>query len=824
MAWLRVFGAFLPCFGLIVAAMWVELAHNETHRLERVAEKARISAAATDLLLGKALEVTEFCATSPDLIDRMDLKAAVENCGRYAALIGGWMVVVELGDIHRHLVNTRAGSDDVLPIYPREQERPELLELEAQSRITGCPVLSNVFRGLIHTPGIVAAGQFVRLADGRDAMAYVGLPVSGLSRQLKELASGGEQTLALVDPSGRIVARSSAIEQAIFSDIPPWFEPSFKAGGKGAVLAVSGPEVIGGIWDAGYHPLERAPGWMAIAVQPVSAGVQGWRLVSLPSAMVLTGVFLSALMFWLIAQHDRNTARIAATERARAFAEQQNRDKSRLLASFAHEIRSPLISLVGSLELIEKPRSERLQTALGSAEMLLQLVDDILELAFLGSGKFTLHPSPVDLRQLARILVDQARSFAGQKRLELHLDLDPKLPPVVEVDRLRLQQVLSNLLTNAVKYTQSGTVSLRISVTESKARAVTLAFAVTDTGVGLAPADIPHILLEYGRLDRAVERREAGTGLGLAIVQRVLGAMGSVLTIDSTPGKGSTFGFSATLPVLADRSLTQAAQSLEGVTILYVEDEPIIRQVTAGRLGATGARVVEAVDGVDALDQLARLTPDLLLVDLQMPVLDGLGLIRHLRAETPRLRYPLFVLTSHIGGPQAAEAKAAGADVILTKPVQIEPLAAALRAWRGDNGLHTEPINRKGPNKTSADVDAENLRSVFGMLKPDAAVALLEKYEASMRREFATIERVAQEGDAAAIVRLAHKPRGLCQIMGAVKLIARLTEIETHAKAGDLEAVITALRDWDTHLDCTVGEMQAFLAEAHPECPISTLV
>jgi two-component system chemotaxis response regulator CheY len=259
------------------------------------------------------------------------------------------------------------------------------------------------------------------------------------------------------------------------------------------------------------------------------------------------------------------------------------------------------------------------------------------------------------------------------------------------------------------------------------------------------------------------------------------------------------------------------------MTILYVEDEPIIRQVTAGRLGATGARVVEAVDGVDALDQLARLTPDLLLVDLQMPVLDGLGLIRHLRAETPRLQYPLFVLTSHIGGPQAAEAKAAGADVILTKPVQIEPLAAALRAWRGDNGRHTASINRKEPSRTTAEVDAENLRSVFGMLKPDAAAALLEKYEASMRREFATIEQVAHGGDATAIESLAHKPRGMCQIMGAVRLAACLTEIETCAKAGDRAAIITALKDWDTHLGFTLSEMQVLLAEVHPDYPFSAV-
>ena len=164
-------------------------------------------------------------------------------------------------------------------------------------------------------------------------------------------------------------------------------------------------------------------------------------------------------------------------------AERRNLEKSRLLASFAHDIRSPLISLIGSLELIREEH-ENVHSARSSAEALLQLVDDILELSVLGSDALTIHPSPVDLRQIAAALSDQTRPLAARKGLALRLDLDPNLSVSVEVDRLRLQQVLSNLLTNAVKYTDQGSVTLRIRQEGEQGGRVTLDLAVIDTGIG----------------------------------------------------------------------------------------------------------------------------------------------------------------------------------------------------------------------------------------------------------------------------------------------------------------------------------------------------
>lgn len=808
--------AFLPAAALIGVALLVAIVQQQARQRAFLADSAQLGAAAIDLRLGKVLEATRFCATSPDLVTRLDLTRFGESCGRFAALIGAWVVVVETGAVHRQIVNTRSDRPQTLPSYPRAEERPELLAVEEQSRATAQPVLSEVFVGRVYPRGVLVGGQLVRLADDRQVMVYVSLPVRDLSNQMAQLALGVDVVLGLVDPSARIVARSERIETLIFEDVPPWFA-AFDAGRKGAALGMPGPAAIGGTWNAGYHPLSVAPGWMALAVQPATQGLLGWRLVSVPSLLAFSGLVLSGLLFWKLADRDRSRARLEETERARAMAEQRDTEKSRLLASFAHDIRGPLISLVTTLDLLD---DDRVRGARCSAESLLQLVDDILELAFLGSDAFSLRPSPVDLRQLFGDIALQVRPLADSKGLDLQLDLDPGLPPVVEVDRLRLQQVLWNLLGNAVKYTETGSVRFRVRVEAATDDSVALAFAVTDTGIGLLPEDIPEILREYGRLDRAAERREAGTGLGLAIVQRVLRAMGATLTVESNPGTGSTFGFRLTLPVLAGKADPVAAQPLAGVTVLYAEDEAVIRQVTARRLAEAGARVVEATDGADALARMAALTPDLLLLDLQMPGLGGLAVLRTLRAGGKALRFPVVVLTSHITGPQVAEAREAGADAVLTKPVQIEPLAAAFRARQGAGGrLAALLVGKTGAEGTDL-IDPANLTDVFGMLEPAAAAQLLRTFETGLREDFATIDLAIRDGDAAKTARQAHRCLGMCQVMGAVRLARVLMDIEDRAKAGDLAGLADRPQDRERLLRDTLDQMHALLSRVCPEARV----
>lgn len=818
----RYVAALVPAVALLGVAVLINAQHTATDRAQRVADHARLAAASVDLRLGQLLELTAFCTSSPALTDRLDLASVAENCGRYAGRIGAWVVIVETGETHRQILNTRPDAPAVLPAYPQTDEHATLRALEDRSRASGEPGIADVFTGIILPEGIVSAGQYLRLADGRDAMLYVSVAARTLSDQLAGIAAPEGPIFGLIDPSHRIVARSVGIERAMFADAPDWILGFMDTGAAGATLGVPGPEVIGGTWDAGYHPLNAAPGWMAAAFQPAPVGTRLWAPISLPSAVVLVGLLLSGAFLWGISGRDRAARREAAARQSEAEALRRDREKSRLLASFAHDIRSPLISLIGSLEMIETgygpgadvtktDTSGQIRSARRAAEALLQLVDDILELSFLGSGEMSLHPSPVDLRQLAASLSDQIRQRADQKGLALRLDLAPGLPPIVEVDRLRLQQVLSNLLTNAVKYTAHGSVTLRISVSGSAPGRVDLDLAVSDTGVGLAPEDIPRILREFGRLEREVEQRETGSGLGLAIVQRILDGMGTVLEVQSVPGQGSTFRFRLALPVPTNGVELSIAQPFAGTVILYAEDEPVIRQVTTRRLIEAGAQVVSAIDGEDALRELGSVTPDLLLIDLQMPGLDGVGLIRRLKEVASTRSLPVFVLTSHISGPQASEARAAGADAVFTKPVQVAALAAAFQARRGDGG---NSVSQVGVDPETADaqfLDLETFLDATGAGDKAYATGVVTRFEASLRQDRLAFETIIAAGDMGEAARLAHRCLGLCQVLGAAALAQRLLRLEQEAAGGNVAAVRALAADCETVAETTLLKMRTAL-------------
>ena len=795
--------ALLPGIAFALLAVLIDAHQQETGRTQRVADHARLAAASVDLRLGELLDLTAFCVSAPALTERFDLASVAENCGRYASWIGAWVVLIETGGTHRQILNTQPDAPAVLPSYPRAEEQGPLLALEAETRRSGATGVADVFTGIIYPGGVVSSGQSLRLADGRSAMLYVGISAQSLSQQLAGLATEGGPIFSLVDPSQRVVARSVGIDEVMFAAAPDWLLPFLRVGMAGTDLGVPGPVPVGGTWDAAYHPLGATPGWMAAAFQPTPVGTQLWAPLSLPSAMTLFGIILSGLLLWVMADRDRAAHRVTEAER-------RNLEKSRLLASFAHDIRSPLISLIGSLELIREEH-ENVHSARSSAEALLQLVDDILELFFLGSGALTLHPSPVDLRQVAAALSDQTRPLAVRKGLALRLDLDPNLSVSVEVDRLRLQQVLSNLLTNAVKYTDQGSVTLRIRQEGEQGGRVTLDLAVIDTGIGLSPTDVPRILREFGRLEREAERREHGAGLGLAIVQRILTGMGTSLKVESAPGQGSTFSFRLTLRVAPRGEDRDAARPLTGVVILYAEDEPVIRQVTSRRLEEAGAKVICAEDGEEALRQLGPVTPDLLLIDLQMPGLDGVGLIRRLEEITPERPYPTFVLTSHISGPQAAEARAAGADAVFTKPVQVAALAAAFRARRGDRGLSSPPVGGAVEGAKQPLLEPVKFGELVEMLGPERTAALISTFDANVRADLSALDVAIRAGDLDQAGRLAHRSLGLCLVMGTEALALRLRRIEEAAEAGDAEIARGLATGIDPILMSTLSEMQSAL-------------
>lgn len=816
--------ACFPAFVLCAISFLISADQHEKDQMRHVSDHARLAAANLDTRFGQILELTSFCASSPGLIEKVDLEVVGDSCGRYASRIGAWVVIVETGEIHRQVLNTRSDADSSsLPSYPREDERETLLVLEERSRNTGEPHFAEVFKGIILSEAIVSAGQYVHLADGRDAMIYVGIAARSISEELASLAMDDSTVYALVDPTHRIVARSVGIERAMFADAPEWFVEHLDNGIAGASLGMPGSDVLGGTWNAGYTPLQNAQGWMVVALEPTSEKAFVWAPWSTPTALTFLGFLFTVCLLWAISLREKGIGREIAAEKAKNTAIRQNQEKSRLLASLAHDIRSPLISLIGSLELIdgrEGTSDDKVQLARNSAESLLQFADDILELSFLGSGQLSFHPTPVDLRQVATSVCDQIKRRANEKGLVVRLDFAPDIPPLVEVDRLRLQQILTNLLTNAVKYTERGKVTLQLSVEDRSSDHITLDIAVLDTGIGLAQEDLPRILREFGRLDRPADRKEFGTGLGLAIVQRLLTAMGSMLKVESVPGQGSRFHFRVTLPILPADACLNEAQQLADYMILYVEDEPVIRQLTVQRLQEAGAQVVSATDGEHALRLLTDVAPDLLLVDLQMPGLDGVDLIRRLHKFSPEIHYPIFVLTSHISGPQAADARAAGADAVFTKPIQVAALAAALRARHGNFGKST-PINGCGHDIALEPLlDMEVVQDISAFKDRNKALGLITQFEETMRADFAAMSAALDTQDMGETAKIAHRSQGLCLVIGARRLAGLLKRIEVKAADPASQAAMASLvSELDMILSFTVAEISA-ISEPSASSPL----
>jgi signal transduction histidine kinase/CheY-like chemotaxis protein len=341
-------------------------------------------------------------------------------------------------------------------------------------------------------------------------------------------------------------------------------------------------------------------------------------------------------------------------------AEHASRTKSEFLATMSHEIRTPMNGILGMLDLLRDApltteQAAQIDMAYTSAEALLAILNDILDLSKIEAGKLHLEAIDFDVLQtvedVAHLLVKRARS----KGLELACDLPPDLPRVLRGDPIRLRQVLTNLLGNAIKFTAQGEVVLRSMVEQTTNTTVQLRFEIQDTGVGIDPAVQDRLFQPFSQADTSTSRQYGGTGLGLAICKRLVELMGGVIGVQSTPGQGATFWFNVRLSMPVHPVMPAPRTDLEGVRVLIVDDNATNRLILERYLGAWGADHDSAAGVMQALEQLREAAAQqqpyaLVLLDMEMPVMDGLGLARTIRAESTICATPLILLSS-VGHP-----------------------------------------------------------------------------------------------------------------------------------------------------------------------------
>jgi two-component system sensor histidine kinase/response regulator len=397
-----------------------------------------------------------------------------------------------------------------------------------------------------------------------------------------------------------------------------------------------------------------------------------------------------------VTERNRADAELAT---ARDEAVDASNMKSAFLANVSHEIRTPMNGVIGMTELLlataltEEQRSYAAQVA-SSGEQMLALINDILDVAKIEAGQLELDIDDIDLHETIEQACATARVQAGAAGIELHVTIEDSMPRHVRGDSRRLRQVLLNLVANAVKFTAAGEVSVRASGHPlPQAGELGVRVEVSDTGIGIDPAVVAQMFEPFTQADASTTRTYGGTGLGLAIVRELVELMGGTVGCESQPGLGSTFSFEVPLK-LSSRAAESAAAAQDGSAaapvlawsstpcVLVVEDSPVNQVVAVRTLERCGCEAEIANDGRQALEALARRRYDAVLMDCQMPGMDGYEATAELRRrEVGGPRTPVIAMTAHAMKGDAERCLAAGMDDYIAKPMRRQVLADALARW-----------------------------------------------------------------------------------------------------------------------------------------------